>query len=62
MTSMLQLNRQDGKKGSKKVVKWSQEAFDAFQKMKEVLTAQLQVFHMKPDCPFLLGTKARKYH
>ena len=61
MTSMLQLNRQDGKKGSKKALKWSQEAFDAFQRLKEVLAQKLEVFHLKPDNPFFLRTDASKY-
>ena len=61
MTSMLQLSRQDGKKGSKKVLKWSQEAFDAFKKLKEVLALSLEVFHLKPDVPFFLRTDASKY-
>ena len=61
MTSMLQLNRQDGRKGSKKVLKWSQEAFDSFKRLKEVLTEKLEVFHLKPDCSFYLRTDASKY-
>ena len=61
MTSMLQLNRQDGKKGSKKVLQWPDEAIDAFQKLKRVLTETLEVFHMDPSKPFYLRTDASRY-
>ena len=43
------------------MLKWSQGAFDAFRKLKEVLTKQLEVFHKKPDCPCFLRTDASKY-
>ena len=60
LTSMLQLNRQDGKKGSKKVLQWSSEAFEGFHKVKEALTKQLEVYHLDPNRPFYLRTDASR--
>jgi hypothetical protein len=61
LTSKLQLNREDGKKGSKKVVLWLEDEVRAFEAMKEALAKSLALFHLKPDTPFILETDASKY-
>ena len=61
LTSMLQLNRQDGKKGSKKALQWSSEAFEAFHRLKKALTDKLEVFQLDLNKPFYLRTDASRY-
>ena len=58
LTSKLQLNRHDGKKGSKKVLSWKQEEIEAFEKLKKALAEKLQVFRVDPDKPFVLRCDA----
>ena len=54
----LQLNRVDGKKGSKKVIDWNEEGVEAFHKLKEALAQKLELFRLIPDQPFVLKTDA----
>ena len=54
----LQLNRVDGKKGSKKVIDWNEEGLEAFHKLKEALAQKLELFRLIPDQPFVLKTDA----
>ena len=61
MTGMLRLNRQDGKKGSKKALQWTEEAFEAFRSLKTALAAHLEVFQLDPSKPFYLRTDASRY-
>ena len=61
LMSMLQLNRQDGKKGSKKGLKWTETTKQAFEDLKARLARDLDVFHFKPDQPFVLRTDASMY-
>ena len=59
--SKLQLNRHDGKKGSQKRLEWTPEEIEAFHKLKNTLTQELSLFHLRPDQPFILRTDASKY-
>jgi len=61
LTSKLCLNRVDGKKGSKKVLLWTEEEIAAFEDMKTALGKSLALFHMKVDQPFILETDASRY-
>ena len=56
--SKLQLNREDGKKGSKKILVWCNSEVEAFRKLKEVLAGQLGLFQLDPDQPFILRADA----
>ena len=61
MTSKLQLNREDGKKGSKKVLHWTKVEVEAFEKMKAALAKGLSLHHLQVDKPFVLRTDASGY-
>ena len=54
LTSKLSVNRQDGKKGSTKVVTWKDDEVKAFQRFKEALVEELVLFKADPDKPFKL--------
>ena len=58
LMSKLKLNREDGKKGSKKVLAWKQAEIEAFEALKVALTAKLELFRADPDRPFILRTDA----
>ena len=61
LTSMLQLNREEGKKkGSQKPLLWTEEGVKAFEAMKAALAKGLSLFHLKVDKPFVLETDASK--
>ena len=46
LMSKLQLNRQDGKKGSTKVLEWGESEIASFEQLKKVLTQQLELFRV----------------
>ena len=54
----LQVNRQDGKKGSKVAVTWKPHELDAFEQLKAALSGDLEVFQLDPDKPYVLRTDA----
>jgi len=54
----LKLDRHDGRKGSVKVLKWTQTEIDCFHKLKFLLSQQLQLFRLNPDQPFILRADA----
>ena len=58
---MLQVGKFDGRKGSKKKLAWTPEAEDAFNRLKERLLGQLELFLVDPDRGFLLRTDASDY-
>ena len=47
----LKLNRQDGKKGSVKVLKWTEKEKESFGELKRLLARELEVYHLDPDKP-----------
>ena len=61
MTSKFQLNRQDGKKGSQKMLLWTEDEIKAFNELKEALAKSLCLFNMQVDKPFVLETDASRY-
>ena len=56
--SKLQLNRQDGEKGSTNVLVWNEAEREAFSKLKSVLAARLDLFRFDPDIPFIMDCDA----
>jgi hypothetical protein len=54
LMSKLNVNRQDGKKGSVKPIHWDLESIKAFKDLKEALKEWLEVFQIQPDKPFVL--------
>ena len=58
LLAKLQLNRIDGKKGSKKPVIWSPEEAEAFEHLKTALAERLELFRVEPDKPFVLRADA----
>lgn len=61
LTAMLQVNRQDGKKGSKKKLEWTDQRTKAFHDLKAALLAPLALHLIDPDRPFVLRTDASDY-
>ena len=61
MMSMLQVSKVEGKKGSKRPLKWSDEASKSFEEVKGALLQRLELNIMDPDCPFVLRTDASNY-
>jgi biotin carboxyl carrier protein len=61
LQSKLQLNREDGKKGSQKMLLWDQGEVDAFNKLKQALSKDLSLFQIQVDKPFTLRTDASGY-
>ena len=58
LMSKLQLNRQDGKKGSQKRLSWRKQDIECFENLKKMLAAQLELFIVDPDAPFILRADA----
>ena len=56
--SKLQLNRQDGKKGSQKNLVWRKNEIESFEQLKKVLAEKLELFIVNPDAPFVLRADA----
>ena len=61
LRKMLQVDKFDGRKGSKKKLAWTPEAEDAFSRLKERLLGQLGLFLVDPDKGFVLQTDASDY-
>ena len=61
LQTKLQLNREDGKKGSKLPVHWKPDEVEAFQKIKNMLTESLELFVVDPNKPFQLRTDASNF-
>ena len=58
---MLQVEKIDGRKGSKKKLAWTPEAQDAFSRLKERLLGQLRLLLVDPDKGFVLRMDASDY-
>jgi hypothetical protein len=58
LMAKLQLNREDGKKGSQKPIRWNEKDIEAFVTLKRTLTAELELFQLEPDEPFVMTTDA----
>ena len=58
LSSKLQLNRVDGKRGSTKPIVWKESEKDCFRVLKEKLAERLELFRVEPDKPFVLRTDA----
>jgi hypothetical protein len=56
LMSKLQLNREDGKKGSQKPIRWTTEDVESFVALKKALAEELELFHLEPDQPFVMKT------
>ena len=54
----LQLNREDGKKGSTKPIVWEPEDVAAFEGLKRVMTEKLGLFRVDPHRPFIMRCDA----
>ena len=61
LTSKLQLNREDGKKGSQKALKWNSEEVLAFNSLKRALVDNLELCQVQPDKPFIMKVDASRY-
>ena len=61
LTAKLQLTREEGKKGSQKVLVWTQDEEQAFLDLKAALAKSLSLFHIQVDKPFVLRTDASGY-
>ena len=58
LMSKLQLNREDGKKGSTKPTVYKDSDKVAFEKLKQVLAVNFELFRVDPDKPFDLKNDA----
>ena len=58
LQSKLQLNRIDGKKGSKKALSWTKPEIEAFEQLKTELSKSLELFILDPDAPYVLRCDA----
>ena len=58
LTKLLQVGREDGKKGSNKVLAWTPESVKAFDDMKAALLTPLSLHLLNPDKGFVLRTNA----
>jgi hypothetical protein len=58
LSAKLCVNREDGKKGSRKPVSWKYGDVRAFEEMKRAMTGQLELFRLDPDKPFILRADA----
>ena len=61
LTSKLQLNKHEGKKGSQKVLNWHPTEVKAFEDLKQALASKLELFQIQVDKPFVLETDASTY-
>ena len=57
----LKLTKELTKAGSKHRVEWTVEEVQAFEKLKQALVADLQLYHVEPSKPFALKTDASDY-
>ena len=60
LMAKLQLNREDGRKGSTKPIIWKGSDKAAFEKLKAELSKQLELFTVDPDKPFILRADAKR--
>ena len=58
LMAKLQLNREDGKKGSTKPIVWKESDKESFRRLKEVLAQRLELFRVDPDSPFVMRADA----
>ncbi len=58
LSAKLCVNREDGKKGSRKPVSWKDGDVRAFEEMKRAMTGKLELFWLDPDKPFILRADA----
>ena len=58
---LLKVNRQDGKKGSQKPVKWGPKEEAAFQALKKALGEELELFQMDVSLPYIMRTDASEW-
>ena len=58
LTAKLRLNREEGKKGSRKTLSWKDEETAAFEGLKLALLKELELFRVNPDKPFILRADA----
>ena len=58
---MLQVQKFDGRKGSKKKLAWTTEADEAFETLKRTFLGELGLFLISPDKGFVLCTDASDY-
>ena len=61
LTSKLQLSREDGKRGSQKVLKWSAIEIAAFNELKKALVGKLELYQVQPDKPFVMKVDASRF-
>ena len=61
LNAKLQLSREEGKKGSQKVLSWNEEEVQAFHDLKQALAKSLTLFNIQVDKPFVLRTDASGY-
>ncbi len=57
----LQVEKEEGKKGSLKAVAWDYASWKAFEYLKIALKEGLEVFQIKPNHPFILQTDASDF-
>jgi hypothetical protein len=61
LCAKLQLDRHEGRKGSNKVLVWTEEEKAAFEGLKSKLAASLELFQVRPDQPYRLRSDASRY-
>jgi hypothetical protein len=61
LMSKLKLDRHEGRKGSTKLVVWTKEDVQYFEALKKAPTADLEVFRVDPDKPFIMHTDASDF-
>ena len=61
MQEKLKVPREEGRKGSKKKIEWSNADIEAFERLKQVLCSKLVLQRVNPDKPFVLRVDASGY-
>ena len=61
MMALLQVYKSEGKAGSKKTLKWTDESSRSFEEVKKALLVKLELNIMDPDKPFITHTDASDY-
>ena len=59
--SKLKLNKHEGKKGSQKVIKWSEEDKVAFENLKKAMVEGLELWQIQVDQPFVMECDASTF-
>ena len=57
----LKVPRNEGKKGSKKAITWTEEDQKVFEELRRILSSKLELQRVNPDKPFVLRVDASKY-